>query len=616
MQVVKAFEPVITILIARLATAELLAWDSYAVAFIVCVGILLTFSNGDGHFNGSGLALGFLSSCGMPIRNVMVKSVDAPLLITYSMLCELGFVCLAPIYIMSRVLVGSDFSICETMGSMSATVLHGTVAVVSYVGYNVASIVFLSSVSPLTHSIANCMKRLFSTLAAGLFFHMAWPPRLVLGMLIIFGGLIYHVFVGHARKRCRPICSGVMCHFLLSAAGGVMMIMMASACWEADSRAWIAGARFRYYSRHTSNGMATCLVGVKQTLRTKLTKPFQRAFFASASGRAFPVMLLDPATHGNIGDNVINHAERLFLEQFKLVSDVRNNACCFDQCHEFPPCSNEISRFGREGAAIFQGGGNWGDLYRSIQSERIKWLRVLAERVPHIKVVSMPQSLYYQNMSTQMHESSLINAACGKFTQQPTLFWRDEPSFKLALELYPNADNVVVPDIAFIIGPIRHKFATTGAHPVDLLISIRAEESRGGFERNAKIVRQALATTPQITYKITTGWDDAQLDRFTNNSDWSSRMYIGATLLNKGRIVIADKLHVAIVSMLFGIPIIYIDNIYNKSSNVLSNAFSTSADCRRDVLKTAVTHANNFEDALKHAVLLLNGKTIAPGSPQ
>jgi exopolysaccharide biosynthesis predicted pyruvyltransferase EpsI len=196
------------------------------------------------------------------------------------------------------------------------------------------------------------------------------------------------------------------------------------------------------------------------------------------------------------------------------------------------------------------------------------------------------------------------------------LTWREHESYELALQLYPYVRNLLVPDIAFQLGPyapIRRKnknhnrlavavrvaatdaasqnyhYRSSSAAPVDILIFLRADhESKiNAQQRNNYYIQQTLnqlqhqrqssSVTQQhespplaYTFRIV-DWPD-RLDLFEPHQD----IFFTKTaieLLSLGKVVVCDRLHAAILSYLVGLPFVYIDQVSGKITKTLSVAF-------------------------------------------
>lgn len=147
-----------------------------------------------------------------------------------------------------------------------------------------------------------------------------------------------------------------------------------------------------------------------------------------------PVVFLDVPLYGNVGDLLILQGTiKFFQENFINVSNmftVRNF------------CENKIKN---ESVIVFQGGGNFGDLYSVHQDHREDVISRFLEN----RILILPQTIYF--------ESDLEYQKCCKVLREhPDLHIcvRDERSFELASEMTKNV--YLMPDMAHQLYPIKH----------------------------------------------------------------------------------------------------------------------------------------------------------------
>ena len=73
-----------------------------------------------------------------------------------------------------------------------------------------------------------------------------------------------------------------------------------------------------------------------------------------------PLLLVDPAYHGNVGDNLIAYGELVLMERLGFTN---HTECHIIQSQGFSQSCNNFSHLASGGLAWWQGGGNWGDLW-------------------------------------------------------------------------------------------------------------------------------------------------------------------------------------------------------------------------------------------------------------
>jgi len=354
--------------------------------------------------------------------------------------------------------------------------------------------------------------------------------------------------------------------------------------------------------------VADCLWSLKGAILDTIGRAIGCEGRSGGAPKPQHVVYMDPALHNNIGDNLINIGEKMLLEECALTDDVEKIVCCIEvnclRAGIYPNCSREnlVNRGWQEGpggtgVVLYHGGGNWGDLYHWIQRGRIETLLMVGRHFPAVQFVSLPQSFFYKDAKKRDSDAKDINEALRLFKVPPVFFWRDRPSVAMAQKLYTGCENVLVPDIVFMLGPLEPALESP---PLDVLVSMRKEESVKGFAGNKQIVEKTMETLPQATYWTVRGWEEAYIvtrdQRFSgakkksNTYDWEFCVQIARNFLSQARSVIADKLHIAVSALLLGKPMYFVDNVYNKTSNVLDAAFSF-----------APSTCSSFEGKPKHA---------------
>ena len=187
------------------------------------------------------------------------------------------------------------------------------------------------------------------------------------------------------------------------------------------------------------------------------------------------------------------------------------------------------------------------------------------------------------------------------------LTWREQESLQQAQDLYPYVRNVLLPDIAFQLGPYNAtalRNSNTLAQ-VDLLLFLRTDaESVYATVRDRQSIRQLLSQNPQtsrFTYSIV-DWND-RLDRFDDTDYYFTNTAI--QLLDSGRVVICDRLHAAILAYLAGIPFVLVDQVSGKLTKTFRVAMATSS-VACEASRAMWASAANLTDAIAKAAILWN----------
>jgi exopolysaccharide biosynthesis predicted pyruvyltransferase EpsI len=286
--------------------------------------------------------------------------------------------------------------------------------------------------------------------------------------------------------------------------------------------------------------------------------------------RGKPVALLDFPWHMNSGDSAIWLGELAFLR--------RNRNRVVYLCDPWSYSPREAERRMGNAMILIHGGGNFGDIYLENQALRER----AAADFPDRRIVQFPQTLWFSS-----NEAS--ERAGGVFRRHPdfTLMVRDSRSREFAEDVL-GMSAVLCPDMAFALGPLdrssapakevvwlgRTDLESTGpAIPMDPQVEVRDWLD---YERPDVTPRIALRSALQRAAGSTRTSLANYRGRFRealpqgmllHKLHARGRLAHGCDLLSRGRVVVTDRLHGHILSVLLGIPNVLIDNSYGKNQS-------------------------------------------------
>ena len=304
-------------------------------------------------------------------------------------------------------------------------------------------------------------------------------------------------------------------------------------------------------------------------------------------------IIIDYPNHSNIGDSAIYLGELeilkiIFKKNPKLVAEISDI------------CIPRVDSCSWKGPIFLHGGGNFGDLWPRHQQFREDVIR----RFPGRKIIQLPQSIHFKSQENLEKAAKVIDAH-----PDFVLMVRDRPSFDLAKTAF-KCDVRLVPDMAFMMGPVQPT-----APECDILCLIRTDqESRLGsgqiaasgaasrqvvdwpeetdrrslFERLPRVVRRQIPPRFQ-------GYRPASVDAY----EWLARQRVarGFEILSRGKVVLTDRLHAHILSLLLGKPHVVLDNSYGKISNFIA-AWTQGQDfVQAQDLETAMAAAAAMAEA-------------------
>jgi len=325
-------------------------------------------------------------------------------------------------------------------------------------------------------------------------------------------------------------------------------------------------------------------------LRSQLSDRVQ-----AAVPRGSTVALVDFPHHDNIGDTAIWMGERALLRD--LAAEVVSVA------DEDSYSATRIRRaIGPDGVVLLHGGGSFGDLWPLRQAFRE---RVIVDFPDH-RIVQLPQTVSVNGPQALRSMRSRVQAHGGV-----VLLVRDHVSAETCrLQLGVTAD--VVPDAAFALGPLpRPCRATTAvlclarsdheaAGPVsqsvpgvvvlDWFTGLGSSSLRRRLQvRGRRLAAAGVARAPVSRLVLGPVWE-AGFDRAARH-----RLDLGTRLLSRGEVVVTDRLHGHILSLLLGIPHVVVDTRRGKVGAFIE-AFTENSPL--------VHRAANFAEAQRLALAL------------
>jgi exopolysaccharide biosynthesis protein PssK len=273
------------------------------------------------------------------------------------------------------------------------------------------------------------------------------------------------------------------------------------------------------------------------------------------------VVLLDVPDHANVGDNAILLGEVAALKALgRRVSYIPAR-----------PIGDDGGRLRRRIGSqpiLMHGGGNLGDLWPTHQRLRE---RVLDE-FPEHPIVQLPQSIAFS-------DPEAIARARGAFERHRdfTLLVRDQQSLAFA-ESHLNARGILTPDAAFALGALPRAIPARR----DVLVLARTDHEA----RSDRRLPPDVATEDWTAHELPrrgraleklareldrrSGRSDAASAALARASMWAwtgvsaEHLRRGVELLCSASVVVTDRLHAHLLSLLLGIPHVVTDNVSGK----------------------------------------------------
>ena len=282
-----------------------------------------------------------------------------------------------------------------------------------------------------------------------------------------------------------------------------------------------------------------------------------------------PVALLDFPNYANVGDSAIWLGEKMILRRL----GIRIVHSCDVTTYSRPFLSKRIG----DGIILLQGGGNLGDLWPVHQEFRER----IIEHFSKNKIIQLPQSIYFQNRENLKRAREVFNSHADF-----TLLVRDERSLHFARREF-SIPSMLCPDMAFALDALP----TSKNLVHDILCLMRTDQEAlnmamppGYKGKMVDWLEDGKSPVHLLNRAIT--WLLGEFPRRLKTLGAilqqlydhlaHSRLMRGIHELGQSRVVITDRLHGHILSLLLGIPHILLNNNYGK----VRNFFETwTSDC-------------------------------------
>ncbi|MFD0965451.1 polysaccharide pyruvyl transferase family protein [Seminibacterium arietis] len=283
------------------------------------------------------------------------------------------------------------------------------------------------------------------------------------------------------------------------------------------------------------------------------------------------VFYFDYPLHLNVGDLLIYAGTEQFFRDFNINIRLRRCLQSFS--------INEVKKHIRPNTTLLcHGGGNFGDLYPSIQKLR----EDLVTNFPNNRIIILPQTAYFSNSKEMERSASVFSSH-----QYCYLFARDTITFQLMKQKFSN--NVFLsPDMAHqLYGELSTKIENNLKSQMDTLYFLRKDIESSHIETQ---IKNRLSDLTNIK-----DWEDLLTLQDIKYELFCSRLAKIANILNcsylknkvndmwycrtldiikrmqyiflKYDLIITSRLHGHIFSCLLELPNYICDNSYGKNFN-------------------------------------------------
>ena len=303
-------------------------------------------------------------------------------------------------------------------------------------------------------------------------------------------------------------------------------------------------------------------------------------------------MLFNFAAFENKGDPAITVGELQIIKKLgiELVFHCATTRCEDDAVKYAKQLSTKYST--KELVILMHGGGN----LLSYLREDFNRKRVL-DNFPYFEVILFPQSIWHNASGDETHYFEQVYST----HKHLTFLYRDRNSYKLGKQLFPRVKCFLMPDMAFNIGPTQRFMQPTH----DILWLRRSDTESMMHEIPVNAINYDVILSDWWEWKTPKGssWlEDANL--MTAN---------GMMFLQRGRVVITDRLHGHILCVLCGIPHVVIDTVNKKITSYMESWTGgieniSVAYSAGDALNKAIELLRKLDNKLPRSLAFRNSK--------
>ena len=306
--------------------------------------------------------------------------------------------------------------------------------------------------------------------------------------------------------------------------------------------------------RLIDHGHNTNIISELLPTNTEIIREAQRIhfnLFQDLIGHFKYAMLFDIASFENKGDPAITTGEVYLLRRLgiEVVYYCRFDICLSKQIQNY--AQNMSKRYSKDELVILiHGGGNLiGYAMNDILREQ------LFARFRGFKIVVFPQSVFVRQYGGHHFKRCQKLYCCNP---NLTIVLRDKQSLGIALKYWNKGTNLVMaPDMAFQIGPVRRFMS-----PIYDVMWLKRKDGE-----SPKYVVNEKALPKNVTVNVSDWWRWKTPKGSTSIEDAFLIANNGLVFLQRGRVVITDRLHGHILCTLLNIPHVLIDNAFKKLSS-------------------------------------------------
>ena len=262
--------------------------------------------------------------------------------------------------------------------------------------------------------------------------------------------------------------------------------------------------------------------------------------------------ILMSADYGNVGDLAINYAQRKFIQEnikdYKIIEIPLQDI--YSMYLSMKKNLNEKDIF------TVIGGGNSGDIYVDFEERR----RFIYSKFKSNKIISFPQSIIFSNTEYGKKQLNLSKVAYSS-NKNLCIFARESKSFEIYQKNFKDNNIFLVPDIVLSLKEKRN------FDRKNITICLRKDKEQNLKEENKKeLLKEIEKKYGKLTYK------DTHLGDVKVSIELREKIlkeYFDE--FSRAKVIITDRLHGMIFSVITGTPCIVLNNNNHKIEYTYKN---------------------------------------------
>lgn len=303
------------------------------------------------------------------------------------------------------------------------------------------------------------------------------------------------------------------------------------------------------------------------------------------------IFLVGTPRHGNIGDQAIVFAEYFVLKNLfpdHQIIDV-----------PYPYLMDELSEifYGLgfqkyvqpDDLMVMHGGGNLGNLW--INEEIFR--RSIIEKFHGNKIIIFPQSVHFTN-DAEGQKQAIISKQIYNAHPDLHLMLRDENSYNLANDIFPEINTYLLPDVVTSLYGITDK---VNVEREGVLFVLRHDKEKVRDDSNVQRLQEFLMAN-NIPFSVT----DTVIDEIIYKENREQKILDVLMKIRQSRLVITDRFHGVVFSYITRTPVMAFKSFDTK--------ISSGIKWFKDIPSIYYAESANFDDMTKFILKSYNGQSL------